>query len=95
MRSRPACTRTVQLRTQLKKAHGVDPDTVECVFSSEEQVAEMLPLSKEQEKNPEDFGVVDNFRYAAGNRASDARAARCCCVPVLAFEIHIFVIAGI
>lgn len=22
----------------------------------------MLPLSKEQEKNPGDFGVVDNFR---------------------------------
>ncbi|CAN0305397.1 unnamed protein product [Ectocarpus sp. 4 AP-2014] len=43
-------------------AHSVDPETVECVYSSEEQVTEMLPLSKEQEKNPEDFGVVDNFR---------------------------------
>lgn len=51
-----------QLRAQLKKAHGVDAGTVECVYSSEEQVTEMLPLSKEQEKNPEEFGVVDNFR---------------------------------
>ncbi|CAM9575002.1 unnamed protein product, partial [Laminaria digitata] len=52
----------MRLRAQLKKAHGVDAGTVECVYSSEEQVAEMLPLSKEQEKNPEEFGVVDNFR---------------------------------
>lgn len=36
---------------------------MECVYSSEEQVTEMLPLSKEQRKNPEEFGVVDNFRY--------------------------------
>lgn len=35
---------------------------MECVYSSEEQVAEMLPLSKEQEENPSEFGVVDNFR---------------------------------
>ncbi|CBJ33328.1 conserved unknown protein [Ectocarpus siliculosus] len=52
----------MRLRAQLKKAHSLDPDTVECVYSSEEQVTEMLPLSKEQEKNPGDFGVVDNFR---------------------------------
>ena len=39
---------------------------MECVYSSEEQVTEMLPLSKEQKKNPEEFGVVDNFRYALG-----------------------------
>ena len=36
---------------------------MECVYSSEEQVTEMLPLSKEKKKNPEEFGVVDNFRY--------------------------------
>eukprot|EP00904_Undaria_pinnatifida_P007541 jgi/Undpi1/3917/HiC_scaffold_16.g07285.m1 len=52
----------MRLRAQLKKAHGVDAGTVECVYSSEEQVVEMLPLSKEQKKNPEEFGVVDNFR---------------------------------
>eukprot|EP00752_Nemacystus_decipiens_P012240 g10849.t1 len=53
----------MRLRARLKKAHPeVDADTVECVYSSEEQVTEMLPLSKEQEKNPEEFGVVDNFR---------------------------------
>ena len=60
----PLC---LQLRARLKKAHPeVDADTVECVYSSEEQVTEMLPLSKEQKKNPEEFGVVDNFRYALG-----------------------------
>ncbi|CAN0324608.1 unnamed protein product, partial [Hapterophycus canaliculatus] len=54
----------MRLRAQLKKAHPeVDVDKVECVYSSEEQVTEMLPLSKEQEKNPAEFGVVDNFRY--------------------------------
>lgn len=41
----------------------MDADAVECVYSSEEQVTEMLPLSKEQEESPGDFGVVDNFRY--------------------------------
>ena len=57
----------LQLRARLKKAHPeVEADTVECVYSSEEQVTEMLPLSKEQKKNPEEFGVVDNFRYALG-----------------------------
>lgn len=54
-----------QLRGQLKKAHGVNAGTVECVYSSEEQVTEMLPLSKEQAKNPEEFGVVDKFRCGA------------------------------
>lgn len=44
----------------------MDADTVECVYSSEEQVTEMLPLSKEQKKNPKEFGVVDNFRCASG-----------------------------
>eukprot|EP00903_Cladosiphon_okamuranus_P013344 g12437.t1 len=53
----------MRLRARLKKAHPeVDADTVECVYSSEEQVTEMLPLSKEQKQNPEEFGVVDNFR---------------------------------
>lgn len=61
------CCASLQLRARLKKAHPeVDADTVECVYSSEEQVTEMLPLSKEQKKNPEEFGVVDNFRYALG-----------------------------
>lgn len=41
----------------------MDADAVECVYSSEEQVTEMLPLSKEQEESPGEFGVVDNFRY--------------------------------
>lgn len=52
----------LQLRAQLKKAHSVDADTVECVYSSEEQVTQMLPLSKEQKSNPAEYGVVDNFR---------------------------------
>lgn len=54
-----------QLRGQLKRVHGVNAGTVECVYSSEEQVTEMLPLSKEQAKNPEEFGVVDKFRCGA------------------------------
>lgn len=40
----------------------MDPDLVECVYSSEEQVTEMLPLSDEQHEKPEEFGVVENFR---------------------------------
>ncbi|CAM9529955.1 unnamed protein product [Discosporangium mesarthrocarpum] len=52
----------VRLRWRLKKIHGVDASEVKCIYSSEEAVAEMLPLSKEQEKNPEEFGAVENFR---------------------------------
>ena len=70
----PALPTCSQLRAQLKKAHGVDAGSVECVYSSEEQVAEMLPLSKEQKKNPEEFGVVDNVRCSAKQEgASSAR----------------------
>lgn len=43
-------------------------DNVECVYSSEEQVTEMLPLSKEQATNPSEFGVVDNFRFARSHQ---------------------------
>lgn len=41
----------------------MDANEVKCVYSSEEQVAEMLPLSETQQQNPAEFGVVDNFRY--------------------------------
>lgn len=61
----PALLTYSKLRAQLKRVHGVNAGTVECVYSSEEQVTEMLPLSKEQAKNPEEFGVVDKFRCAA------------------------------
>lgn len=53
---------TFQLRCHLKKVHGVDAESVECVYSSEEQVTEMLPLSEEQQQNPGEFGIVENFR---------------------------------
>lgn len=61
----------------------MDADAVECVYSSEEQVTEMLPLSKEQEESPGEFGVVDNFRYGSKQQITREKYPR-----VLTTEIY-------
>lgn len=51
-----------KMKWKLKKEHGVDCDTVSCIFSVEKSVVSLLPLSDEQAADPAAFGCVDNFR---------------------------------
>jgi len=50
-----------KLRWRLKK-HNIDPESIPVLFSSELSRVDLLPLTEEQLQNPEEFGLVDNFR---------------------------------
>mmetsp|Transcript_2347 Transcript_2347/g.3470 ORF Transcript_2347/g.3470 Transcript_2347/m.3470 type:complete len:334 (+) Transcript_2347:444-1445(+) len=50
-----------KLRWRLNKMK-INADEISAVYSSELPRCRLLPLSKEQEAEPHEFGVVDNFR---------------------------------
>ena len=51
-----------KMKWKLRKSHGVDSDSVPCIFSVEKAAANLLPLDEDQANKPEDYGAVDNFR---------------------------------
>jgi len=50
-----------KIKWKLKK-HGVSAEDVMSLFSVEKPVCDLLPLSQEQQANPQDYGAVDYLR---------------------------------
>ena len=51
-----------KIKWKLNKSHGISPEAVTAVYSSEKPLCNLLPLTEEQREAPQDYGAVEYLR---------------------------------